>query len=101
MRHQARARAHQGPDPGQVPEHDLLARRLRRAGRRRTYFGRDAEDLTLLQSATLAGTIALPSRYDPIVDRGAAKVRRNYVLRQMVQVGAISEARASPFWTNP
>ena len=67
----------------------------------RTYFGRDAEDLTLLQSATLAGTIASPSRYDPIVDRAAAKVRRNYVLHQMVQVGAISEARASPLWDEP
>ena len=61
----------------------------------RTYFGRDAEDLTLLQSATLAGAISWPSRYDPIVHREAAKVRRNYVLRQMVQVGAISEARAT------
>jgi penicillin-binding protein 1A len=67
----------------------------------RTYFGRDAEDLTLLQSATLAGTIALPSRYDPLVDRAAAKVRRNYVLRQMVQVGAISEARATRLWDEP
>jgi penicillin-binding protein 1A len=67
----------------------------------RTYFGRDAEDLTLLQSATLAGTIAWPSRYDPMVDQAAAKARRNYVLRQMVQVGAISEARATRLWGEP
>jgi penicillin-binding protein 1A len=33
-----------------------------------------------------------------MVDRAAAKVRRNYVLRQMVQVGAISEARATRLW---
>ena len=67
----------------------------------RTYFGRDAEDLTLLQSATLAGTIAWPSRYDPMVDRAAAKARRNHVLRQMVQTGAISEARATHLWGEP
>lgn len=61
----------------------------------RTYFGRDAENLTLLQSATLAAAIAGPSRYDPMVHRAAARVRRNYVLRQMVQIGAIGEARAT------
>jgi len=61
----------------------------------RTYFGRDAANLTLLQSATLAGAIAGPSRYDPMVHRAAARVRRNYVLRQMVQIGAIGEARAT------
>src|SRR5207247_2605565 len=67
----------------------------------RTYFGRDAADLTLLQSATLAGAIAGPSRYDPMVHRAAAKVRRNYVLRQMAQVGAIGEARATALSREP
>jgi 1A family penicillin-binding protein len=67
----------------------------------RTYFGRDAVDLTLLQSATLAGTIAGPSRYDPMVHRAAAKARRNYVLRQMAQVGAIGEARATSLSGEP
>ncbi|HEX9123746.1 MAG TPA: biosynthetic peptidoglycan transglycosylase, partial [Actinomycetota bacterium] len=41
-----------------------------------TYFGVHAQDLTLLQSATLAGLITNPSYFDPIVDPGNAVVRR-------------------------
>ncbi|MDQ3991842.1 MAG: penicillin-binding transpeptidase domain-containing protein, partial [Actinomycetota bacterium] len=49
----------------------------------RTYFSRDAWDLTLPQAALLAGMIAGPERYDPMDNPKAAKARRNEVLREM------------------
>ncbi|HZD79273.1 MAG TPA: transglycosylase domain-containing protein, partial [Actinomycetota bacterium] len=59
-----------------------------------TYFGKHAAELTLVQSATLAGLIRNPSSFDPIVNPGNAFVRRNYVLERMAQVGDITQARA-------
>jgi penicillin-binding protein 1A len=67
----------------------------------RTYFGRDAQNLTLLQSATLAGLISAPSRFDPVRHRRAARLRRNYVLEQMVQVGYLSPGRAHRLSARP
>ena len=43
----------------------------------RLYFRRDAEDLTPLQSATLAGLIAAPSGRDPYLHPGEARRYRN------------------------
>ncbi|HXF36183.1 MAG TPA: transglycosylase domain-containing protein [Actinomycetota bacterium] len=67
----------------------------------RTYFGKDAEDLTLLQSATLAGLIAAPGRFDPYVDPGAARERRNHVLDLMVEEGYLDAARAARLKVEP
>ncbi|HSL11490.1 MAG TPA: transglycosylase domain-containing protein [Actinomycetota bacterium] len=55
----------------------------------RTYFGVDAEDLTVAQSATLAGLISAPNHFDPFVRPRAAIGRRNVILRLMRQTGAI------------
>ena len=59
-----------------------------------TYWGIDADDLNVKQSATLAGLIASPSRFDPIDHPEDAKVRRDYVLDQMVQYGHLDQAKA-------
>jgi penicillin-binding protein 1A len=60
-----------------------------------TYWQKDAKDLTILQSATLAGLISKPSLYDPVEDPdGAALDRRNYVLTRMVLEGYLSDERA-------
>jgi penicillin-binding protein 1A len=60
-----------------------------------TYWQKDAKDLTILESATLAGLIAKPSAFDPVEDPdGAALDRRNYVLSRMVIEGYLSEERA-------
>jgi len=73
----------------------------------KTFWDEDAKNLTVLQSATLAGAIAAPSRYDPLESvQGAAKQRRNYVLDQMVSQGYLDSARAAqlkqkPVKTNP
>jgi penicillin-binding protein 1B len=60
----------------------------------RAWFGVGADRLTLDQAATLAGVISAPSVYSPVRDPEAARVRRDRVLRRMVQVSAISEAEA-------
>ena len=48
-----------------------------------TYFSIDAQDLSLAQSALLAGLIAAPNHFDPFVHPESAYGRRNVVLRLM------------------
>ena len=57
----------------------------------KTYFNKDASDLTLSESALLAGIINLPGVYDPFVDPESAKARRNVVLDRMLEYGYISK----------
>jgi penicillin-binding protein 1A len=58
------------------------------------YFHKDADRLTLSESALIAGLIANPSIYDPIQHPAAALYRRNVVLGRMDQLGWISHERA-------
>jgi penicillin-binding protein 1A len=58
----------------------------------RAYFGKDVEDLTLPESAFLAGLPKAPSRYTPYADPQAAKRRQGVVLRRMKDEGAIDWA---------
>jgi penicillin-binding protein 1A len=58
-----------------------------------TYFSKHARDLTLVESALLAGLPQAPSRYDPIHRRAAALARRDDVLRAMLEYGYITRAR--------
>ncbi|MDP9295690.1 MAG: transglycosylase domain-containing protein, partial [Actinomycetota bacterium] len=68
----------------------------------KTFWKEDAKNLTVLQSATLAGAIAAPTRYDPLESvKGAAKGRRNYVLDQMVGQGYLAPARAAALKQKP
>jgi penicillin-binding protein 1A len=55
------------------------------------YFGRDLHDLTLAQTALLAGLPKAPSRDNPTANPERARERRDYVLRRMHQLGYISE----------
>ncbi|MFS0726192.1 transglycosylase domain-containing protein [Paenibacillus sp. 1P07SE] len=57
----------------------------------RTYFGKDASELTLAESAMLAALPKAPSHYSPFVDKARALQRRNLVLKLMQQQGKISE----------
>jgi penicillin-binding protein 1A len=59
----------------------------------RTYFGRPARRLNLVQSALLAGLPQAPSRYDPFERPADARERRNEVLGAMRDAGAISPRR--------
>jgi penicillin-binding protein 1A len=56
------------------------------------YFGKDLDQLTLAEAATLARVPQAPSRYNPISNPDAAAERRRYVLRRMREIGHIDEA---------
>ncbi len=60
----------------------------------RTYFSVDAKDLTLAQSAMLAGLVASPGRFDPMTRPASARGRRNVVLRLMTRLGFLETHRA-------
>ncbi len=50
----------------------------------RTYFGKAASDLDILESATLIGLLKGTYRYDPLRNPERSKIRRNTVLRRMI-----------------
>ena len=65
------------------------------------YYGRPVTELTLAQSAMIAGLPKAPSRFNPVADPEQAVVRRSYVLRRMFELGYIErdeydEARDAP-----
>ena len=57
----------------------------------RTYFNKRAIELTLAESALLAGLPQAPSRYSPITHFERAKARQKYVLERMREEGYIAE----------
>ncbi len=61
------------------------------------YFAKAVTELTIDESALLAGLIRSPATYDPYVDREAAVGRRNVVLDKMVEQGYLGgeEARSA------
>ena len=60
-----------------------------------TYFNKSADELTLAESAMLAGIITAPSSYNPIVNLDIAKSKAKLVLSLMQQQGYISEQETS------
>ena len=60
----------------------------------KTYFNKDAAQLSLGESAVLVGLLRAPSAYDPFVNRQAAHDRRNQVLQNLVAVGKLSQTKA-------
>ena len=59
------------------------------------YFGVRAQDLTLAQSATLAGLIRAPSAFDPTDAPEAARGRRDRVITRMGELGLVTEPSAA------
>lgn len=58
------------------------------------YFNKDVSSLTLPESALLAGIIRGPNLYNPYTHPARALERRNWVLRQMLDIGAITPVEA-------
>jgi penicillin-binding protein 1A len=58
------------------------------------YFGKPLDQLSLGESAYLAALPKGPDNYHPLRRREAAISRRNYILDQMVETGAITRAEA-------
>jgi penicillin-binding protein 1C len=61
----------------------------------KTYFNKDAKDLTPAQCAFLAGLIQAPTAYDPASHYNLARERELYVLQGMVATGKLSSAEAA------
>lgn len=67
----------------------------------KTYFDKQVEDLTLAETALLAGLVRAPSYYNPFKNPEEALARRNTVLKQMEECGfstpeQVAKAQAEP-----
>lgn len=49
----------------------------------RIYFGKEVKDLSIAESAMLAGLPKAPSAYNPVVNFRRAKIRQEYILQRM------------------
>ncbi len=56
----------------------------------RTYFGKEVNDLTVSESAILAGLIKSPSRMNPLIDQEKSFNRRDLVLGLMEEQGYLT-----------
>ncbi|MDQ6747924.1 MAG: penicillin-binding protein [Candidatus Dormibacteraeota bacterium] len=59
------------------------------------FFNKPASRLSLSQAALLAGLPQSPSQYNPFLDKGAARHRRDEVLQAMVAANYITQDQAS------
>jgi penicillin-binding protein 1A len=55
------------------------------------YFGKDLDQLSVAEMATLAGLPTAPSTRNPVANPEAAKVQRAHVLGRMVELGYITQ----------
>ncbi|MFI9239259.1 transglycosylase domain-containing protein [Streptomyces sp. NPDC053079] len=65
------------------------------------YFSKHAKDLTLGESALMAGLVQSPSRYDPVNAPKEATKRRNTVLQRMAELKHITPAEAAAEQAKP
>jgi penicillin-binding protein 1A len=59
----------------------------------RTYLDKEAKDLTLAESALIAGITRYPNRYNPLKNFDNAKKRQEIILQKMNQLGYIDKAQ--------
>ena len=57
------------------------------------YYGKPLKDISIAEAAMLAGLPKAPSVYNPIVNPKRAKIRQQYVLRRMHELGHISDVQ--------
>jgi 1A family penicillin-binding protein len=67
----------------------------------RIYFDKDLPELTLAESAMLAGLIRAPSELNPIRDLRAARERASVVLDNMVENGVLEKEEAEQAQAEP
>ncbi len=56
------------------------------------YFGKSIDELSIAEMATLAGIPKAPTTQNPVASPEAARNRRSYVLRRMLDLGFITQA---------
>jgi penicillin-binding protein 1A len=54
------------------------------------YFGKPLKDISIAEAAMLAGLPKAPSAYNPVVNPKRARIRQQYVLRRMLELGYIT-----------
>jgi len=59
----------------------------------RGYFNKDLKDITVAESAMLAGLLVAPGKYSPYVNPLPAKKRQGYVLERMYKLNKITKAQ--------
>jgi penicillin-binding protein 1A len=57
------------------------------------YFGKPLQNVTAAEAAMLAGLPKAPSAYNPVANPKRAKVRQQYILQRMHQLGYITDAQ--------
>ena len=57
------------------------------------YFGKPLKDISIAEAAMLAGLPKAPSAYNPIINPKRAKIRQQYVLRRLRELGNISDTQ--------
>jgi membrane peptidoglycan carboxypeptidase len=67
----------------------------------RHYFAKNAKNLNVVQSATLAGLVKNPTGYDPTNSPERAKNRRNTVLDRMAQLNVLTQEKADKLKDRP
>jgi penicillin-binding protein 1A len=67
----------------------------------RGYFGKSVSDLTVPESAMLAGVIRSPSRFAPTSDLPVATARRDAVIASMREIGVLTPEQASAAIATP
>ncbi|HEX6364302.1 MAG TPA: transglycosylase domain-containing protein, partial [Albitalea sp.] len=67
----------------------------------RTYYGKSAADLDVLESATLVGMLKGTRSYNPVLNPERAQSRRNVVLRQMMKGGHLAPEAYERLRTQP
>ncbi len=67
----------------------------------KAFFNKSASQLTLAESALLAGLPKSPIRYNPYLHFDRAKKRQRVVLLRMVSAGYMDRARADQVFTEP
>src|SRR5213593_4782045 len=60
----------------------------------RTYFGKSVSELSVRESALIAGLPRAPSNYSPFEHPEVAKLRRELVLRRLVDFGVLKDEEA-------
>ncbi|MED1784380.1 PBP1A family penicillin-binding protein [Brevibacillus fortis] len=66
-----------------------------------TYFGKDAKDLTVAESAMLAGIPKGPTYYSPFVDLERAKARQKLILNAMERDNLLSSKEVEQAYAEP
>jgi penicillin-binding protein 1A len=67
----------------------------------RTYFNKSADELDVLEAATLVGMLKGPSAHNPVLQPERARQRRNLVLRVMADHGKLTQQQLATLSKRP